>query len=80
MTAPGAPIGPRVSPGVVAAALLTGLAFWLSWPAWVTPEALIGGGLQPDWTGTMWAWWWTGHALSSGLSPFAGTFDYFPVG
>lgn len=56
------------------------LALALCWPAWLTPGALIGGGEQPDWTGTLWAWWWTSEALSSGLDPFTGTHNYFPVG
>lgn len=56
------------------------LALVLCWPAWVTSGAMIGGGEQPDWTGTLWAWWWTGHALAEVTSPFAGTHNFFPVG
>ena len=44
------------------------------------PEAVVGGGEQPDWAGTMWAYWWTGHALLEGISPFNGTGNFFPVG
>jgi len=44
------------------------------------PYAVIGGGEQPDWAGTMWAYWWTGHAIGSGLNPFDGTYNFFPVG
>ncbi len=56
------------------------LALALCWTAWVTPGALIGGGEEPDWTGTLWAWWWTSHALFEGTLPFEGTHNYFPVG
>ena len=57
------------------------VAFLLTINAWTGfPHAVIGGGEQPDWAGTMWAYWWTGHALLSGLNPFDGTGNFFPVG
>ena len=50
-----------------AAGAYLALALALCWPAWVTNGAMIGGGEQPDWTGTLWAWWcWL--LLSSTLS------------
>lgn len=61
-------------------AIYLAVAVALSWPAWGGPDALIGGGDQPDWTGTAWASWWTGHALSQGLSPFDGSWNFFPLG
>jgi hypothetical protein len=57
------------------AAVLITLYAWTGFP-----NAVIGGGEQPDWAGTMWAYWWTGHALLSGLNPFDGTYNFFPVG
>lgn len=41
---------------------------------------MIGGGDQPDWTGSVWAAWWSGKALSLGQSPFVATWNWFPVG
>ena len=54
------------------------LMMWNVWTGF--PHAVVGGGEQPDWAGTMWAYWWTGHALLSGLNPFDGTGNFFPVG
>ncbi len=67
--------------GLIALLLLIG-AFWVTAPAWVLGprEYLIGGGENPDWTGTAWAYWWTGYALSNGLNPFDGNWSFFPVG
>ena len=42
------------------------VAFAVTAPAWLSSDALIGGGDQPDWTGTAWAFWWTGHAITNG--------------
>jgi hypothetical protein len=56
------------------------LALLATAPAWLSGGLLIGGGDQPDWTGTMWAYWWTGEALMSGHNPFVGTHDFFPIG
>jgi hypothetical protein len=56
------------------------VAFLVTAPAWLSSDALIGGGDQPDWTGTAWAFWWTGHAITHGLNPFDGTYNFFPVG
>ena len=41
---------------------------------------LVGGGVEPDWTGTAWAWWWTWEALLRGLDPFSGTWNLLPIG
>ncbi len=67
--------------GLVALILLIG-AFWVTAPAWVLGprEYLIGGGENPDWTGTAWAYWWTGFAIAQGLNPFDGNWTFFPVG
>ena len=56
------------------------IAFIVCSPAWLNEGHLIGGGDQPDWTGTAWAYWWTGHSLEHGHNPFDGTFNYFPIG
>ena len=42
--------------------------------------ALLGGGEQPDWTGTAWTYWWTEHALSSARTPFEASANFFPWG
>ena len=55
------------------------LAFVATAPAWIGEGLLIGGGDQPDWTGTVWAYWWTGHALLSGLNPFDGVHNFYPI-
>lgn len=56
------------------------VAFLVTAPAWLSSTDLIGGGDQPDWTGTAWAFWWTGEAILSGSNPFDGTHNFFPVG
>ena len=56
------------------------IAFIVCSPAWLHDGQLIGGGDQPDWTGTAWAYWWTGYAIEQGQNPFDGTFNYFPLG
>ena len=56
------------------------IAFIVCSPAWLHDGHLIGGGDQPDWTGTAWAYWWTGYAMEHGINPFDGQFNYFPVG
>ena len=56
------------------------LAFFVTWPAWADAGRIIGGGDQPDWTGTAWAYWWTGHAFSTGGNPFDGSYNFFPIG
>lgn len=57
-----------------------GVAFWVTWDVWRAPMALVGGGDQPDWTGTMWTYWWVAKALSEGLNPAHGTWNFYPVG
>ena len=56
------------------------LAFIVCSSAWLHEDHLIGGGDQPDWTGTAWAYWWTGFALENGQNPFDGTHNYYPIG
>ena len=38
------------------------LAFLICYRGWLGDGLILGGGDQPDWTGTAWAYWWTGHA------------------
>jgi len=56
------------------------IAFVVCSDAWNNPGQLIGGGDQPDWTGTAWAYWWTGFSIENGINPFDGQYNYFPVG
>lgn len=57
------------------------VAFALTFPAWIGDgETLIGGGEQPDWAGTLWAWWWVGEALLTGQDPATAAANYLPVG
>lgn len=58
------------------------LSFWITAPAWLLGPThyLVGGGENPDWTGTAWAYWWTGYSLQNGLNVFDGNYDFFPVG
>ncbi|MBM76185.1 MAG: hypothetical protein CMK59_12350 [Proteobacteria bacterium] len=56
------------------------LAFLFCSKAWLSSDLIIGGGDQPDWTGTAWAYWWTGYALTHGFNPFDGQWNFFPVG
>ena len=69
------------TPALVAAAYAI-VAFWLTAPTWLQGggEVLVGGGENPDWTGTAWAYWWTGFAALQGHNPFAGTWNFDPVG
>lgn len=58
------------------------LAAWLGWPAWedLDEERILGGGDQPDWTGTLWLWWWVGEALRTGRSPLDAAANFHPFG
>ena len=56
------------------------IAFIVCSSAWLHDGQLIGGGDQPDWTGTAWAYWWSGYSIENGHNPFDGTFNYFPLG
>lgn len=62
------------------ALLYLAVAFLVTFDVWRARMALIGGGDQPDWTGTMWTYWWVSKALSEGLNPAHGTWNFFPVG
>ena len=53
------------------------VAFLVTYPAWVKEGLIIGGGDQPDWTGTAWAYWWTGHAITNGINPFDGMWNFY---
>lgn len=59
---------------VTAAAVQCHAAFTASVPV------ILGGGDQPDWTGTLWTWWWTWQALWTGRSPFFAADNLVPVG
>ena len=58
------------------------LAAWLGGSAWldVSEERILGGGDQPDWTGTLWLWWWVGEALRAGRSPLDAAANFHPFG
>lgn len=58
------------------------LAAWLGWPAWadLDEQRILGGGDQPDWTGTLWLWWWVGEALRTGHAPLDAAANFHPVG
>ena len=60
--------------------LYTGVAIYMTFTAWKGRYGLVGGGDQPDWTGTIWTYWWTAKALASGLNPFVSTLNFYPVG
>ena len=55
-------------------------AFIVCSQGWLNEGHIIGGGDQPDWTGTAWAYWWTGFSLDNGWNPVDGQFNYFPIG
>jgi hypothetical protein len=56
------------------------IAFVVCSSAWLHDGHIIGGGDQPDWTGTAWAYWWTGYSIEHFQNPFDGQFNYFPLG
>lgn len=61
--------------------LFTGLGLLQTHNAFFSSVAVIlGGADQPDWTGTMWTYWWTWTALMSGESPFVASANLFPIG
>ena len=43
--------------------VMVSIYFWLliCYRGWFGNGLILGGGDQPDWTGTAWAYWWTGH-------------------
>lgn len=62
-------------------ALFVGLAVFQTWSAWGTRQTvLIGGGDEPDWTGTAWTWWWTFYAIRHGLNPIDCPVVFHPIG
>lgn len=80
-TAAGAVTGtPRWRKRVNVALVYLVVAFGVTAPAWLGDGLLIGGGDMPDWTGTAWAYWWTGFSLMQGHNPFDATWNFFPVG
>lgn len=60
--------------------LYLAVGVYITWEVWRFKLALLGGGDEPDWTGTLWTYWWTSHALVHGLNPAHGTLDFYPVG
>ncbi len=70
---------PRWAGDAAAILALVGLAAWAVSPALVD-GGLVGGGEQPDWTGSLWAMWWVGHAVTTGRSPLVAADDFFPTG
>lgn len=65
--------------GAAGAAALAGLAAWALAPA-LRDGGLVGGGEQPDWTGSLWAMWWFGEALAQGELPWRGAANWVPNG
>ena len=56
-------------------------ALWQTRQAFFSPvPVILGGADQPDWTGTLWTWWWTWEALWSGRSPVVASENLFPIG
>ena len=64
---------------VCAAAVLAALAAWALGPA-LRDGGIVGGGEQPDWTGSLWAMWWFGEALSQGRLPWEASANWVPNG
>ena len=56
------------------------LAFLICYRGWFGNGLILGGGDQPDWTGTAWAYWWTGYAITNGINPFDGQWNFYPIG
>lgn len=56
------------------------IAFWITSKAWISGDSILSGGDQPDWNGTAWAYWWMGKAVTEGMNPFNGSWNFFPVG
>ena len=56
------------------------VAFWITSNAWLSGDSIISGGDQPDWNGTAWAYWWMGKAVTEGMNPFNGSWNFYPVG
>ncbi|MFT4975367.1 MAG: hypothetical protein ACI8S6_001254, partial [Myxococcota bacterium] len=71
---------PRWRKRLNVAALYLVVALGVTAPAWLGDGLLIGGGDQPDWTGTAWAYWWTGYAITHGMNPFDAAWNFFPAG
>ena len=56
------------------------IAVWITSKAWISGDSILSGGDQPDWNGTAWAYWWMGKAVTEGMNPFNGSWNFFPVG
>ena len=59
--------------------LLAVLAAWALGPG-LLDGSIVGGGEQPDWTGTVWSMWWFGAALRDGLPPWVASSNWAPSG
>jgi hypothetical protein len=70
-----------LKPKLGLAAFFVSLAVLMTGPAWLaeTPS-LVGQAAGLDLTGSVWAHWWTAHALSMGHNPFVGTHSFVPTG
>lgn len=55
-------------------------AVTITWEAWKGTVALVSGGDHADWTGTLWTYWWTAKALSEGMNPVVGSWNFYPLG
>jgi hypothetical protein len=49
-------------------------------PVWWTEGAFVGGMEAMDLQGSIWASWWSAFSLESGLNPFDGSANFFPIG
>ena len=64
---------------LVAAVVLALLTTWALGPG-LLDGTLVGGGEQPDSTGSLWAMWWLGEAISDGKVPWTASANAFPIG
>jgi hypothetical protein len=57
------------------------VAFAMTGPVWLAEEpSLVGNWEALDLAGSVWAHWWTSHAIFQGENPFVGSASYFPIG
>ncbi|MEE2750224.1 MAG: hypothetical protein VX519_02240 [Myxococcota bacterium] len=71
----------RIKEWAITLVVLTATAVLITVKVW--PEGtkhIIGDAAPMDLPGTAWLYWWVGHALSHGLNPFEGSWNFHPVG
>jgi hypothetical protein len=65
----------------VAAVLYAVMVAWGGWPWLSDPTGHVLGFIHSaDLVGTVWNWWWTAEALSSGVSPASCDVTFYPHG